>query len=249
MNGGHPGAVSPEDLIAYLDGEASPDVAAHVRACPVCSAAAADYARDLRRLQGKLFRFECPPSHRLGEYELGVVSPEQRTAIAAHVVECPLCTAELRTLRDFLAGDLVAGLADPAPGPVERLRRVVATVLAPRPAGAYAGLRGAATADAGTQTYQAGDISISVSTTPAAARGRLSLSGLIWREDVDGEIAGSMVALIGAEDDTPMAQPRQTTEIDELGNFTFDEVEPGAYRLEVTLGDQIVVIDNLQFGR
>ena len=245
MNGGHPGAVSPEDLIAYLDGEASPDVAAHVQDCPECSAAAADYARDLRRLQGKLFRFECPPSHRLGEYELSVVSPQERTAIAAHVVECPLCTAELRTLRDFLAGDLVAGLADPAPGPVERLRRVVATVLAPRPAGAYAGLRGAA-ADMGTRTYQAGDISISVSTTPAGYRGRLSLSGLIWRDDADGEVAGSAVALIGVEDDT---QSGQTTEIDELGNFTFDEVEPGAYRLEVTLGDRIVVIDDLPLGR
>jgi anti-sigma factor RsiW len=248
VNGGHLGAVSPEDLIAYLDGEASPDVAAHVRDCPECSAAAAEYARELRRLQGRLFRFECPPSHHLGEYELGVVSPEQRTAIAAHVVECPLCTAELRTLRDFLAGDLVAGLADPAPGPVERLRRVVATVLAPRPAGAYAGLRGAA-ADTGTRTYQAGDISISLSTAPVGRRGWLSLSGLIWRENVDGEVAGSAVALIGVEDDVRTAQPGQTTEMDELGNFTFDEVDPGAYRLEVTLGDQIVVIDDLQLGR
>ncbi len=248
MNGGHPGAVSPEDLIAYLDGEASPDVAAHVRDCPECCAASADYARDLRRLQGRLFRFECPPSHQLGEYELGVVSPEQRTAIAAHVVECPLCTAELRTLRDFLAGDLVAGLADPAPGPVERLRRVVATVLAPRPAGAYAGLRGAA-ADTGTRTYQAGDVSVSVSMTPAARRGWLSLSGLIWREDAEGEIAGSTVALIGVEDDAPTAPIGQATEIDELGNFTFDEVEPGAYWLEVTLGDQIVVVDDLPLGR
>ena len=249
MNGGHPGAVSPEDLIAYLDGEASPDVVAHVRDCPPCSATAAGYARDLRRLQGRLFRFACPPSHRLGEYELGVVSPEERTAIAAHVVECPRCTAELRTLRDFLAGDLVAGLADPAPGPVERLRRVVASVMAPRPGAGYAGLRGTAAADAGTRTYQAGDVSISLSTAPAARRGWLSLSGLLWREDAEGEVAGGTVALLGAGDETPAARAGQTTEIDELGNFTFDEVEPGAYRLEVTLGDQVVVIDDLQIGR
>src|SRR5215212_4803179 len=150
-----------------------------MRDCPECSAAAAEYGRDLRRLQSRLFRFECPPSHRLGEYELGVVSPEERTAIATHVVECPRCTAELRTLRDFLAGDLLAGLADPAPGPVERVRRVVATVLGPRPGATYGELRGEATADAGTQTYQAGDVSISLSTAPAAARGRLSLSGLL----------------------------------------------------------------------
>ena len=50
MNGGHPGAVSPEDLIAYLDGEASLGVVAHMRDCPECSAAAAEYGRDLRRL-------------------------------------------------------------------------------------------------------------------------------------------------------------------------------------------------------
>ena len=249
MNGGHPGAVSPEDLIAYLDGEAPPDIVAHVRDCPECGAAAADYARDLRRLQRRLFRFACPTSHQLGEYELGVVSPEERTAIAAHVVECPRCTAELRTLREFLAGDLVAGLANPLPGPVERLRRVVASVMAPRPGAGYAGLRGTAAADAGTRTYQAGDVSISLSTAPAATRGRLSLSGLLWREDADGEVAGATVALLGAEDDTPAAQPGQTTELDELGNFTFDEVAPGIYRLEVTLGDQIVVIDGLRLER
>ena len=176
-----------------------------------------------------------------------MISADAGASLSTHVVECPLCTAELRTLRDFLAGDLVAGLAGPAPGPVERLRRVVATVLGPRPAGACAGLRGVG-ADARTRTYQAGDVSITVSTAPAARRGWLSLSGLIWREDADGERAGSSVALIGAEDDTPTAQPGQTTEIDELGNFTFDEVEPGAYRLEVTLGDQIVVIDDLPLG-
>ena len=50
-----------------------------------------------------LYRFDCPDAHVLGEYDLDLLAPEQRTAIAAHVVDCLHCTSELAQLREFLA--------------------------------------------------------------------------------------------------------------------------------------------------
>jgi hypothetical protein len=35
---------------------------------------------------------------------------------------------------------------------------------------------------------------------------------------------------------------------DEWGNFTFEGVAPGEYRLEIALGDGVVTIDNLSIG-
>ena len=90
-------------------------------------------------------------------------------------------------LRDFLATE------DDAPpvGAVERMRRIVATLLPPPPlASPYASLRGAA--DATTRTYQAGDVTITLDLGAPVRRGRTSLVGLIWREGDDPEtIAGS----------------------------------------------------------
>lgn len=238
MNCIHPGAVSADELVAYADGEAPKHIIEHLQACPACAAAAGEYDRAQRRLGGGLYRFDCPPPHRLGEYELHVLSPIEQTQVAAHVVDCPRCAEELQTLRTFLVTELA-----PTPvGPGERVRRIVATLLQPTPGAAYAGLRGAG--DTATQTYRAGDITITIGPGSELRRGRGSLAGLIWREGAAVEtLVGSVVALI-APDGTA-----ETTEVDDLGNFAFDEVTPGTYRLEVTLGDQLVTIDGLRIGR
>src|SRR5436309_1821070 len=181
VNDSHPGAVSPEEMLAYIDGEAPPRVVEHLRSCPDCMAAARGYARVQRRLQRSLQRFDCPSPQRLGDYELDILAPEERTAVAGHVVECPRCTDELRTLRDFLALEIAA----PPIGPLERARRLIAALVVPAPGAAHARLRGAA--DTATQTYRAGDVTISVHTGPGARRGRGSIEGLAWRESGDTE--------------------------------------------------------------
>jgi hypothetical protein len=33
-----------------------------------------------------------------------------------------------------------------------------------------------------------------------------------------------------------------------LGDFAFEEVEPGSYRLEIRLPEQVVVVEGLQIG-
>ena len=64
------GAIPPDDLIAALDGEASPDVLERLRAAPD-SAAELDALTHLQsNLQRALHRFDCPTPHELGEYAL-----------------------------------------------------------------------------------------------------------------------------------------------------------------------------------
>ena len=201
-------------------------------------AAAREYARVQRRLQVSLQRFDCPSPQRLGDYELDILAPEERTAVAGHVVECPRCTDELRTLRDFLALEIAA----PPIGPLERARRLIAALVVPAPGAAHARLRGVA--DTATQTYRAGDVTISVHTGPGARRGRGSIEGLAWRESGDTEgLAGTSVTCIAEDGEA------RTTEINDLGNFTFDDVASGTARLEVLLGDHIVVIEGVRIGR
>jgi hypothetical protein len=125
---------------------------------------------------------------------------------------------------------------------VERMRRIIATLLPPPPlTSPHASLRGAA--DAMARTYQAGDVTITLDLGAPVRLGRTSLVGLIWREGDDPEtIAGSVVALTRDDGTT------ETTEIDDVGNFAFDEISPGAYQLEVTLGDDTITIEGLPLG-
>jgi hypothetical protein len=234
-----PGAVTPEDLVAYVDGDASGDVMDHIRECAVCAAEARQYARAQRRMGRSLFRFDCPPPQILGEYHLAMVPPEDRQAIAAHVVDCPRCADELATLRAFMVTDVVEPMS--APGLGERLRRVVATLLAPSTGPAYAGLRGST--DERVRTYLAGDVAITISFAPQPRRRLGTVVGLVTHQ---GTSAGSPIGRdVILEEAVPQAATGSTrhAQIDDLGNFTFDDVAFGTYRLIVRLADEIVVED------
>jgi anti-sigma factor RsiW len=232
-----PGTVTPESLLAFVDGDAPPEVARHVAACPACSEEAASLASLQRRLGEALYRFDCPSGQSLGEYALDLLAPEARTAVARHVVDCLRCTAELRTLREFLAGD------DPPVlergGVLAGLRRIVATLLAPAPAMAPAAvaLRGGSTS---AQTYRAGDLTLTLGPGPQPRRGRASLMGLVVREDGDLEVPPASTARLLAP-----SGAAEATEIDDLGNFAFDDLAPATYSLELQLGDTVVVVEDV----
>jgi anti-sigma factor RsiW len=140
-----PGAVTPDELVAFVDGEAPKRVVDHVRRCRRCRSEADRYAALSRRLGSLLYRFDCPPPHRLGEMEFGGLADDERLALARHVADCARCADELRTLRTFMADE-------PVPGPslFARVQRVVATLVEPAGGLAYDALRG--TADSGSRT-------------------------------------------------------------------------------------------------
>jgi hypothetical protein len=220
---GHP---TPEELLAFVDGDTTQEVASHLQSCATCSTDVNAVAATQVGLRQALYRFDCPKPHQLGEYELDVVEPDERRRIATHAADCEPCGTELRMLRQFLATE--------PPMPVtlfEQARRVIATLLVPKAGLSLAGVRGAATQ---VRVYQVDGarLSISAGTEPGSIVGLLVLDG---PGSLDGE-----VLLIPADGDP------QTAPLDELGNFEFDQLPGGSYALEVHLTDQVIIVRELR---
>jgi hypothetical protein len=183
-----------------------------------------------QRLRLSLYRVDCPDAQTLGDYELDMLDPVERTRVAAHAADCEECTSELGELRTFLAGPTSV------PEPVlHRARRIVATLFTPQPGLAYGGLRGAS--DPTTRIYEAADVTITLG--PGSTSG--SLLGLVVAGDtVPTGLEGQTVRLVNPTG-TPAA-----TRLDDLGNFEFDRVAAGIYSLEVDLSAGVVVIEELR---
>jgi hypothetical protein len=192
--------------------------------------------REQRALQRALYRVECPAPHTLGEYVLALLPGDQQRDVAAHVFDCPRCADELQTLRAFLSVE-----PEVQPGTVERLRRIVATLVAPplRGAVAYAGLRG--NDAAASRTYEAEGITVTVGVEPEADRTRVTLTGLVAAPD-DTDLAQGEARLVD-----PNGGAR-TAPIDDLGNFVLESVAAGKHTLELRLPGRIVAIEELQVG-
>lgn len=202
-----------------------------------------DAERFGRRLTQVLHRFDCPSSLTIGEYQVDLLPPDDRTRVAQHLLECPHCAAELQTLRSFMSGPLLDDRMlqrEAQPGTMERLRRVVATLVSPSRERAYGGLRGSA-AETG-QTYRAEGLSVTLGPGPRGTRGRASVMGLVWAESAEAPPLEGAEAQLVSEGGTSAAP------IDELGNFGLEDVVPGTYRLELRLADRTVVIEDLHVG-
>jgi hypothetical protein len=186
-----------------------------------------DFERELRR---SLYRFDCPDAQTLGDYQLELLEPVQRTRIAAHANQCDDCRDELQTLRAFLA--LPTLVVDP---PLARARRFLATLFTPAPGLAYSALRGAA--GDSTRVFEAHDVTVSIGRAQTSG----SLLGLVVAAGLAPEaLEGHEVRLL------PREGGPLRTRLDDLGNFEFGDVAAGLYALEVDLIDGILVIEELR---
>ncbi len=226
-----PAALSEDDIDRFAHGEADEQVAEHVRRCPACGAEAREYGQLSRLLGAGLFRVTCPDSLVLGEYALGMQTPEQRQETAAHLVECRHCLGELRTFTTLLREDDVA-----ASGLAGTVRRLVATLL-PRPSGLALGLRGG---ESEALSYDVeGLLQLTVNVQRAAPGAASSvITGLVQPGALSCE--GVPVALFAGD------ELLRTEVVDDLGNFVFDDVPPGLYRVEINVPATTVVIDPLR---
>lgn len=234
-----PGAVTPEDLVAYAGGDGDARTAGHVTACAACADQAAGYATSARILSSRLFRVDCPPALTLGELALGMLEPEDGLTMRTHLALCPHCRADLATLEGTLREDPLAALA-PAPG---RLARIVARLLpAPGRDAAYAGVRGSGAS--GSRTYDAGGLTVSltVEAEGGGAVARWALLGLVVDEEGGTAPSGAPIRLLRdgrAVDEAPL---------DEAGNVVFGALEAGAYDLEIVLDERVVAVEGIAVG-
>jgi hypothetical protein len=227
----------PEDLMAYVDGEIAVDAAAGIADCVECSATVADFTRLQTRLRETLYRFDCPSAHVLGEYALDVVGPAERTAVAAHVLECDECTTELEGLRVYLAFEPPA---TQRAGLRATLRGIMAQLVSGQSAGTLAPAFREVEPTA-VLVYQTDTVQISVTHTPGARPGAICVDGLVLRRSGTLEpVAQSEVLLV------PAVGAPLSSWTDELGNFMYEELEPGTFRLELLLPDEVVVVGELR---
>jgi len=269
-----PGAIRDEELLAYLAGEnVRPFVVQHLAECQHCSSQMAAYQRVELALTSKLYRWDCPPSQVLGEYQLELLSKELTAAVKNHLAMCVLCATEVATLTEFLAHDPLLTERAPVPsvsvqtssphnnhrsgqgtkGVLDRLgdrsragvRRIVATLLPPQPRFAYQ--REISQATLWPRRYSAEDLSISIQVERGTShRDTLQLIGLVTRKgEALGVLQGTPVLLSAQDVGISFAGTQYMQSIDELGNFIFSSIAPATYTLELQFPESIVVIDQL----
>lgn len=232
-----PGTVTEDDLVAFAYGEADQLVADHIRACPACAAAAAEYAQFSRRLGEVIYRVACPSPEALVLAEQRRLPPDEQLRLIAHIRDCPHCTDEAALVRQLPdePNQLAAGAGT-------RLRRIIATLVGSAPGALPAGVRG--TGAVITRTYRTDDLIISVHLDPDGRSRQWSVHGGVWSEAVDTEaLADSPLTLIGQDGQA------WTARLGALGDFAFEGVAAGPYRLEIIVADENVVVEDLRLER
>ncbi len=236
-----PPELADHQLLAYLDGEAGPDVEAHLAECPHCQGRAQELAAIHALVTAKLHRLDCPDAHELGEFHLGLLPGKRTAAIRDHLASCPHCTREVAQLEGYLE-DLAPDIST---SPFRRLRVVVAQLFAPQervrppgrlvPAPAYA-VRGT---DEGPLLYCVEGFQVAVEAQEdAAAPGHYTLLVL-----VTGAESEALEARLSQE-----GLPVARTRVDDLGNLIFNALAPGEYDLVLRGADVEIQVPQIPVG-
>lgn len=217
------------DLLAFLDGEAPPALAAHIAGCPRCQRELAELRRAEALLAAAFVRAACPEPELLLRLQAGLLPPDEAGSIAAHAAGCAACTAELALLA-----------SPPSPSVPERLAqaglRLVRALLQPAAPPALA-LRGAAPR-ARQAVFAAEGYQILVVVAPARPPAG------------PYQIEGQLLTPAGPQPATAVlaggAQPEREAEVDAVGFFAFDAVAPGSYTLTITTDAAQVLAEILE---
>ncbi len=233
--------LTESELLMALDGEADPEVTMHIADCPDCRFRAGQLQKLQNGLTSRLFRAACPSSMDVGEYQLGLLPAAQALAIEKHLAECAFCSNERAVLAGFLveAGpttktDLLAPVKETVRILVARLTTGFSGGLLGQPnlAPAMAGLRGA---EDGPLMYEAEEIQVMAEVMDDASHpGRKSILGLLTGIY---QAHGFRAYLWQA------ATHRATVAVNDLGNFTIDNLIPGDYSLVLSGPDMEIHLD------
>ena len=241
----HAMAISNEDLMgfAYEDDTLSPEEREHLAHCAICQEQLATYTSTNERLRSHLYRSVCPSGVNLNYYCLGVVSAEERTAIAAHALDCVACADDIALIRRQQAAfDPFA----PATFSLRRaVRRIFATLVVQQ---AQPVLRNQPAKGGWPRQYHAEGVDLSLHLS-RAGNGDVMLLGIITSSD-DAEMVnafeGMTVELFRSTDaQTEETEPLLTTLVDDVGNILLEPVPAGTYMMLVHLPGCDVVIEGL----
>jgi hypothetical protein len=245
-------APTDEELISFaLDGEAlSEEARTHLEQCETCQKRLADYEQINAYLVSHLYRSQCPTGEQLSFYCADLLPEDERMSIAKHVLDCPLCAAEVAETRKFLHVQDVE-LPSPSLTPRSLVRRIFATrVVRPQPQFA---VRGEFSETSWPRQYKAESVDVSLHLSRTSS-GEHMLLGILTStnpvesvealEGVPAELYRKPLPL-AADDDRSSATPLLHTQVDDLGNLVFKPVPAGDYVMVIYLPDREMVIDGL----
>ncbi|MGH2496917.1 MAG: hypothetical protein ACRDIV_19615 [Ktedonobacteraceae bacterium] len=252
----HENAPTDEELMAFaLDDEAlSPGAQHHLDQCEVCQQKVAHYRQTNASLVARLYRTQCPTSTELSFYSVmggggEQLSAERRQQIASHLLDCPLCMAEVEETRRFMAQPIEFPV--PAFSPLALARRIFATPVK-RPQLQFV-LRGDSLETAWPRLYKAESVDLSLHLS-RAGNGERMLLGILTSsspgEDVDA-LEGVLAELhkapipVASNGTIPKTLPFLQTRVDDMGNIVFKPVPAGNYIMVINLPGREMIIDGL----
>lgn len=231
-----PEEVQDGDLLAFIEGQASPAVRAHVARCAYCAQEAAALTRVGFMLAAAFDRAECPESDLLLGYQAGLLTTAENKRLKRHIKTCRDCQAELA---EFMDKPLPSTRNQPATTLSQSLReigkQVIEAVLLPnRPLPSLA-LRGESRQRA---EYQAGSYQVILASVPPISGNKLwQVEGQLMG-DLSGEMSGRVSLRRGEE-------PIASDNLDEFGFFALEQVPPGSYTLQIELPSALISLADL----
>ncbi len=266
-----PGAIRDEELIAYAEDEkVRPAVSKHLAHCQACSSQVVTYRQLEHKLAYKLYRWDCPPSQILGEFQLGLLDTVFSTAVKTHLRACVLCSAEMTALTQFLSNDpflVEPVLAVQQNGSAQRpslngrypveeakralehlreqtlagARRIVATLLPPVQPNFAMQRTPVQQLAQWPRNYTAEDVNISLQLeSNPRQQTTLQLVGLVTCKGVILDALQGIPVRL-----TDLTGVSYTQTIDDLGNFVFSALAPATYVLELLFPEGVVVVDQM----
>ena len=211
------------DLLAYLDGDADPDIVQRIAQNAEAQVRLHELAQTHSQLDEILHQLPRPSTQELGEYHLGLLPEADAQAVAAYLQAHPHAAQQQDLLQEFLTA------ADPAPEPhrPDPLERVAVFVAQLIEGGHGPQLAGAAVRGAREEIYQVGDFQLVLaSDVDADSPTQQVLTGIL----LGAEPAGMAVHLWRGE----FADAAGETTLDDLGNFTLKGLDRGLYQLIIS---------------
>ncbi len=246
----HPVAPGDEELLRFaLDGEALPEeVNRHLEQCTNCQQRLARYKNVHNFLVSRLYRHQCPGDLQLSLYCADLLPADERISIANHLLDCPLCAAEVVDTRQFLAEtdrDLLPAQAFSFNGLHAAAQRIFATLVKQQ---ARLVVRGDASEAAWPRQYHAGSIDLSLHLSRTSS-GEYMVLGIITDPTQSIEAFEGMTAELysatGGKDAGRSEAPLLREQVDDIGNIVFSAVPVGEYVMIVHLPRRELVIEGL----
>ena len=253
----HTMAPNDEELLGFaLDEQPlSTTTSEHLEQCEICQLRLAEYKQVNSSIVSRLYRRLCPNGTQLSLYCAELLSGEERTHIASHVLDCPLCAAEVAVTRRFMAQPLLVEPSREA-APMAAARRIYATLFRQQ---AQLVLRNGSTVSekAWPRQYRAEAIDISLHLS-RASNGDYMLLGILTSADNTESVdafEGAQTELYRAQQDNNNTEERRPENsicravVDDLGNIVFSGVPLGEYTLVMHLPGQEVIIEGIDIER